>query len=299
MPSPLSQPQTASGSFLPEDYITRKAEMRASFFTLVLFGVVMFGVVAAFFVTNRQWLTVRSEQEAINVLYTQEAQKIDQLKSLETQKRQMLNRAEVTTALLEKVPRSVLLAELVTRMPREVVLLDLELTSKRIVETTDPTKGGTTGPVKVKSLVPPPVRSGEAVRPGAPPPKKPAAAPAKAPAGDGAVEEEPKVLPPRFEYTLALTGVAKVNNDIADYLQSLKACTLLEKVDLQYITETKIGETEMRKFQIVAGIRKDADARSVLATAPAQLTPGVGAGPGSGAPLTAAPEPQGAGGGGK
>ena len=37
-------------SFLPEDYVTERAERRSSLISVVLFVVVMFGVVAAFFV---------------------------------------------------------------------------------------------------------------------------------------------------------------------------------------------------------------------------------------------------------
>lgn len=252
--NPLKRPEAPAGSFLPEDYITRKAELRASFMTLALFAVVMFCVVAAFFVTNRQWLTVRSEQEAINVLYTQEAQKIEQLKLLESQKGQMLEKAEVTTALLEKVPRSVLLAELVTRMPENVVILEMDLTSKRIEDKPESAKDKKGGPTKVKSL------SKGSTSKGAKKPTKKGAAPPP-------VHEEPEIVkarPPRLEYTLSMVGVAKVNNDIADYLAALKACPLLENVDLQYIQETTIGDAELRKFRIDAGIRKDADARSIV-----------------------------------
>src|SRR5690554_1039472 len=122
MRNPFLRPDMGGGSFLPEDYVARKAETRASLISLALFGIVLGGVVAAFFVTNRQWLSVRREQELINTLYTQEARKIEQLKKLEAQKAEMLAKAEVTTALVEKVPRSVLLSELTTRMPESITL---------------------------------------------------------------------------------------------------------------------------------------------------------------------------------
>src|SRR5262245_52717864 len=139
MRNPFARTDAGNSSFLPQDYVARKAEMRANLLCLALFGVVMFGVVAAFFVTNRQWLQVRQEQQSITTRYSSEAAKIEQLKLLEGQKAEMLEKAEVTTALIEKVPRSRLLSELVNRMPQDITLLELSLISKRIKDTPPPT----------------------------------------------------------------------------------------------------------------------------------------------------------------
>jgi Tfp pilus assembly protein PilN len=234
------------GSFLPEDYVARKVELRANLLCLSLFGVVMFGVVAAFFVTNRQWLNVRQEQEAITVQYTEQAAKIEQLKELETQKASMIAKAEVTTALIEKVPRSVLMAELITRMPREITLLDLELTSKRIKEAVSKPAPGT--------------------KPGTQPKIKSIGGPGVVAPTPGQTPAEPaanKVKPPRFEYKLKITGVAKVNNDIADYMAGLQDCTLLQNVELKHIKTKTIDKVALREFIIEAVIRPDADARGI------------------------------------
>ena len=67
----------------------------ALFSVLLLFGVVMFCVSAAFFVTNQQWGSVRSVQGEINKEFTAETAKIDQLKLLETQKAEMVEKARV------------------------------------------------------------------------------------------------------------------------------------------------------------------------------------------------------------
>ena len=58
-------------------------------------------------------------------------------------------------------------------------------------------------------------------------------------------------------------GVARVNNNIADYIQLLKECPLLDNVDLKYIKEITIEKLDLRKFEIEATIRKDADARGI------------------------------------
>jgi len=243
---PFVRPDQQGASFLPQDYVARKAEMRANLICLSLFGVVMFCVTAAFFVTNRQWLQVRRNQQSITTQYTHEAVKIEQLKNLEKQKNEMMEKAEITTALIERVPRSVLLAELITKMPDDITLLELTLVSKRIKDTATISKDAKSAGPQIKTLSQPKPGT-PAVKPD---PKETAAA----------LE---KVTPPRFEYTLKMVGVARVNNNIADYIQSLKNCPLLENPDLKYIKEITIEKMDLRKFEIEATIRKDADARGI------------------------------------
>lgn len=258
MVNPFKSAGAGGGSFLPEDYVSRKAEVRMNFLGLGLFAVVMLGVVGAFFVTNHRWASIREQQKVIGVQYEQEAQKIEQLKKLEEQRAQMMEKAEVTTALIERVPRSVLLAQLISTMPKDVTLLELSLKSKRL--DTEPKVVET-----AKSKKPPVVKSL-----GKPDPKAAKADPkAKTGAkGEPLPEEKPKARPPKFEYTLTISGVAGVNNDIADYLQKLKASPILEKVDLQYIKETTLNDLQLRRFEILAQIRADADARHMDGDAP-------------------------------
>jgi Tfp pilus assembly protein PilN len=243
MNNPFLRHGDQSGSFLPADYVQRKAELRANGICLTLFGVVMFGIVGAFFVTNRQWLQVKQERQAITVQYTQQASRIEQLKTLEGQKAEMMAKAEITTALIEKVPRSIMMGELVSRMPADMALLELHLVSKRIREATPvttPTGGKPAANTQIRTL------SGKGT-----------------PQKEGGAAAAERVAPPRFEYTLKLIGVARVNNDIADYLAALKACSLLDKVELKYIKQATIDKQDFRQFELEAVLRRDADARGV------------------------------------
>jgi Tfp pilus assembly protein PilN len=237
-----SSSKNVGASFLPEDYRRRKVEGRTGVLMVILFCVVMFGVVAAFYVTNREWSTVRALQEQINVQYAAEAKKIEQLKVLEAQKSEMVEKAEITTALIEKVPRSILMAEIINRMPSTLALTELSLVSKKIVDA--PTKDTKKKPAP-RSL------SGKA-------PPKPAAKPKSEPE---APLERPK--PPRFEYTLSLMGLARNDEEIADYTASLQQCGLLERVEFKFAGDVIIDEVGLRKFRIEANIRPGADARSI------------------------------------
>jgi Tfp pilus assembly protein PilN len=233
-----------SASFLPEDYRQRKVEGRTGVLMVILFCVVMLGVVAAFFVTNREWSAVRSLQEQINVQYAAEAKKIEQLKVLEAQKSEMVEKAEITTALIEKVPRSILMAELINRMPPTLALTELDLVSKKIVD----------APSKDKKKPAPRSITGKA-----PAPAKAAGKNAKP--DPEAPPERPK--PPRFEYVLTLSGLSKTDEDIADYTAALQQCGLLEKVEFKFAGDVIVENVGLRKFRIEANIRTTADARAI------------------------------------
>ena len=224
------------GSFLPEDYLQKKAERRGVFIALFLFAVVALCVVGAFFVTNRQWQNVKAKQEEINQGYATETKKIEQLKQLEAQKADMLAKAEITTALIEKVPRSILLAELINRMPSEMTLTHLDLKSKRIIEAAAPTvKNPLTG--QNVSLVSKNTQK--------------------------AAEPPPKPIPPKFEFKVEITGLAATDDQIADYQSQLTRCPLLTQVEMLSSTEAIVEDVPMRKFRIDATIKPTADARNI------------------------------------
>lgn len=233
------------GGFLPEDYVQRKAEGRANIIGLTLFCAVMGTVVAAFFVTNRNWKSVHDEREAIAVQYTAAEPEIELLIKLEEQKEQMLQKAEIVTALIEPVPRSILMAELVTRMPEEMTLLTVELKGRRVAEAA-PVQGQAAQQQRTS------VRGRQAGSLGG----------TKTGASAEATEKA-SILPPRYEYTLTLTGVTSTNEEVADYLEALKMSPLLRRVEMHYTERQKMKDLELRKFQISAEIDPRADARGI------------------------------------
>lgn len=239
MPPPSQATKPTGGSFLPEDYLQKKAEKRAIAISLILFLVVTVGIGCAYFVTARSWFLVRSEQERVNEEYAIEAKKIEQLKSLEAQKTELTEKADVTMALRERVPRSVLMAEVINRMPQQLSLTDVNLKSKRIIEAPKP-KAPAQGTL-----------SGSPVRP------------APAPGTPGATAEPAKPIPPKYEFTVELQGLSATDEDVADYHQSLTQCPLLDHVEMISSGEVIVDEVSMRKWRIEARIRDTADARSI------------------------------------
>lgn len=234
-------------SFLPEDYVKSKGERRANMLSLTLFGVMMLAVVAAFFATNRRWMSVRNEQRSINAMYVREAEKIEELKALEKQRAEMVTKAEVTAALVERVPRSVLFAELVSRMPVDLTLTEFELNSEEIKRSRSSSRSGGVRTLSGKSSKSKKSKKGEE-------------------------EAESSIYIPEYNQKLRIVGVGLSNDDIADYIENLRQCELLNTVELKFIKESKIDGVLLRSFELSAGIRKGADARGLVEeTAPIEM----------------------------
>jgi Tfp pilus assembly protein PilN len=229
----------AQGSFLPAEYVKNKSQVRANFVALLLFTMVMAGVIGAFVVNHQRWRDVRVESEAISAQFAEEASKIEQLKGLEAQRAELLDRAEVVTALIDRVPRSVLMAEIVRDMPGGITLTTVSLEGERVrpptpaVDPKDKAKG------KTRSLT---TKSNDDAR-------KPEAA--------------PKVLPPRFRHTVSIEGLAEENREIADYVAAIKSSRLFTEVELPLISSTIVDQVGYRRFKITMRLREQADAREV------------------------------------
>lgn len=234
---------TDSGSFIPAEYIQERIELRANATNMLLFVVVMACVAGAFLVTHRQWNAVKDEQKTINALYQAETEKIEQLKKLETHRAEMIDKAEMTALLLEKVPRSVLMAEMINRLPDRVTLSELQIKSRRIVEAPPKVKPGTPAAQNLSS-------------------SKAGGAGAAAVAGDDKAKPAPVVRPPRMEYTLLVTGFAAGDVDVADFQKSLKDSPVLDRVDLVSSLQVKMDELQIRKFRIDALLKPNADVRT-------------------------------------
>lgn len=237
MSSPFGKPGAGGGSFLPSDYVEKKAEFRANLITLLLFAIVMAGVVGAFLATQRKLQKVTERHQQAIEAYKAESVKMEQLKALEAQRTAVLEKAEITAALAERVPRWTVLAELTLRMPLDMRRDQLIVKSKRIEQ---------------KPVTPPPAQGTAATM-------------VKTLTGQQTATEpeRPKVLPPRFESQVTMAGTAERNNDVADYIASLKDSPVLDQVELEFIREAKEGDKVVRKFQIVAMLRQDVPAEQI------------------------------------
>ena len=226
-------------SFLPEDYLDQKAERRTNIISLTLFAIVMVAVFSAFLVTNRQWTQIKTDQEEINAQYREAAEQIERLSELEEQKDQVLGKAELAAALIERVPRSILLAELVNRMPAGLGLLAFELRSEQITAR------------KAKAR---PSKSVGRLR-----------GPSRARTRQEAAEKPPtkRIEAPRFRIDITMVGVAPTDLEVSQYMAQLSAHPLFDNVRLEYSEEREFEGRRMRKFEVKMVIAPGADVREV------------------------------------
>lgn len=201
-------------SFLPEDYLEKRAQRRTNFFSLTLFVIVMAGVVGAFYVTDQQRNDVKAMQQQVNGQFEEAARRLDQFEKLQQQRQQMVRKAQVTGTLIERVPRSVLLAELINAMPLNLSLLDLDVNTKVISR----------APVVTTAL--------EKAR------------------SKKNKKSAPVYQAPETRVDIVLTGVAPTDVQVAQFMTALGNNELFSDQNLGYSEETTINGQSMRKFRV-------------------------------------------------
>ncbi len=242
---PSAQPMNApssQASFLPSDYIARKAAFRNNVITASLFVMVMGATVGAFVVTHIQWRGLKARYEEVTQACEGEKKKLAQLDTLREQRSEMMEKAQITAALVERVPRWAVLGEIDYRMPLTMRIDELTLKGTR----TD-TKVSAPPPT-VKTL------SGTVAKSRAKTDKKDSA------------DEKPRISAPAFTHTLIIAGTAEENNDVADYIASLKQSPVLRNVELTFIRDQKFDDLVLRQFEVVALLRSDVDQKALSAS---------------------------------
>src|SRR5258707_983746 len=117
-------------SFLPDDYLQRKAHRRANIICGGLSVVVLGAVGAAFGIGERSMHGAQDRAALVETQYAAAGVQIDQVEKMHTRQRQIVQHAELAAALVEKVPRSNILAEFTNSLPAGASLLDVSLNSQ-------------------------------------------------------------------------------------------------------------------------------------------------------------------------
>ena len=211
-------------SFLPDDYMEKKLRRRTNAILGTLFLIVVSSIGGTFVWKERATQRLQKQRAALQMEMAEAAKPIEQFKQMQDKQRQLAQQAELTASLLERVPRSYLLAEITNGIPSGVSLLDFDMNSR--------------------------IRAG-----GAPPPAATAfqqAAAANKPA-------TPAPTPARvYDVQMRLTGIASTDVQVAQFITKLNRSELLRDVNLVVSDEYKQGTDVMRKFQIEMQINPDA-----------------------------------------
>lgn len=201
-------------SFLPDDYLAHKAQRRTNAICAGLFIVVMVGIGTAFTLTEKAMRQVEARHAQVDQQYTEAARRIEQVRQMQEQQRRMSRQAELTASLLEKVPRTIILAEITNSLPAGASLLDLVLESRR--------------------------------RPMNPPVAKTTLDPKKTDVSKAAPSPEVQV----YDVSMRLSGVAHTDVQVAQFLRKLSTSLLFRDVNLVISEQHKVADQMMRKFQI-------------------------------------------------
>ena len=216
-------------SFLPEDYLERKAKRRTNAICGALAVLVLGAVGSTFVYTERAMREVEKRHAAVATEYNDAARRIEQATQMRQQQAQIVRRAELAATLLERVPRSNILAEFTNKLPAGVSLLDLAMDSRERVA--------------------PPVNGQSAFEQ-----KK--------------AEIEGRMAPATakvYDVTLKLTGIATTDVQVAQFISQLNASPLLKDVTLLISDAQEIQGATMRRFQIEMTLDPAAEVAPVLA----------------------------------
>jgi Tfp pilus assembly protein PilN len=236
-------------SFLPDDYLENKAQRRANVICAFLFLVVMVSIGFAFTTSEKSLRTVESEHNKVEKDFTDAAKRIQQVQELQEKQRTMARQAELTASLLEKVPRSLILARITNALPQGVSLTDFILESKKRAST------------KVAADAP---KTAFEV-------KKAKQAAKETPVGQVA---EAKV----YDVSMKISGLAPTDRQVGDFINKLKGVELFKEVNL-IISDWEKPDTgdgkkdknadQFRRFQIELTLDPNADAKADTKTSTA------------------------------
>jgi Tfp pilus assembly protein PilN len=204
--------------FVPEEYMQQRQSGKANFMYLLLFGAMMCGIGVTFSIIKVRQKAVAAELATVNAKMVQAGAQIAQLEELKTKGKDVMKTMVMTSGLIEKVPRSIILACLTNNMPTGVSLLELKLEEKVITP-----------------KVPKPVAktAGAAAAAAAAPPKK------------------------IVSTMVNISGIAPSDIGVANYIARLSESILLDRVSLVESKERKIDDMKFRQFKLNAYIKSE------------------------------------------
>jgi len=237
-------------NLLPDDYLERRTQKRTNTICIALFLVVMSGVGMAALVSDQATRHTREVLDRVNASYADAAKLLTQMRQLEATKKQMIAKAKATASLLERVPRSYLLAMVTQALPEQASITRVELR-----------------PGKVRSAKRSKGSKGSKFK----------AAKDKA---ERKKEASKNQMPPMF---LDVTGLAATDMEVGSFIANLKDNPLLSSVDISYTQNKVLNERDqdkpkihVREFKVTMELRPNVDVIDLLkdrqAAEPAEVT---------------------------
>jgi Tfp pilus assembly protein PilN len=222
-------------SFLPDDYLDRKARRRANVLCALGALAVLGVAVMVFWYTEKLSAAVEKRFTEVDKQYGDAAARIEKVNQMRSQQQQVVRRAELAASLVEKIPRSNVLAEFTNSLPQGLSLLNITMESRE--------KAG--APVGAMT-----------------------AFEAKRAALEGRTASVP-VTAKVYDVFLKIEGVAATDMQVAQFITKLNRSALFKDVNLVVSEEFKQqvlsnnGQRQdgdvMRKFQIEMMLNPNAE----------------------------------------
>ena len=204
--------------FVPEEYIQQRESGKANFMYLLLFGAMMCGIGVTFTIIKMRQKAVATELAIVNAKMAEAGEQIAQIEELKTKGKEVMKTMVMTSGLVEKVPRSIVLACLTNNMPTGVSLLEFKLEEKEITLKTPKPAANTAGAAAAAAAAPPQMITSTMVN---------------------------------------ISGIAPSDIGVANYIARLSESILLDKVALVESKERKVEDLKFRQFKLNAYIRGD------------------------------------------
>ncbi|MFW6155330.1 MAG: PilN domain-containing protein [Planctomycetota bacterium] len=225
-------------NLLPQDYQQQRSRRRTDILCAVLFVLVMIGVGAAAVHSAGTATSIRKAREEINEDYRAAAESIRQIQQLESVKQDVIDRANMAASLLERVPRSYLLACLTNALPDGASMTEVSLETSTIRRAAPKEKPKTKFQVRQAN------RSDHQ-------------------------EDRPRPTQPILEVSLLVTGLAETDEQVAQFISTVQSDTLFGSVELVFSEQVPDEAEVLRRFQVTMVLDRDAE---VPAAEPAALS---------------------------
>jgi len=212
-------------SFLPEDFLERKARRRANILCGALSVIVIGAIGSAFIISERSMRGLEAQFVEVDARYSKAAQQIEAVQRMHAKQRQIVQHAELAAALVERVPRSNVLAEFTNNLPPGVSLLELWMETKPRQQA---------GP-------PPGASSFEQKR--------------------AALEAKSKTEAQQLDAYIKVTGLADNEGQVAQFMSRLNQSKLMTDVNLLQTDPFTQEKATLRKFQIEMRLNPEAEVR--------------------------------------
>ena len=214
-------------NLLPKDYVAQRLHRRLNLACGTLFAVVVVAIIGAYLVSDHNQRRTERVREQVDAKYEEATKLIQRMQTLEMRKTTMVRKAESTSSLMERVPRSTLLGLITKARPKYTSLLEVKL------ETT---------------------RAKRRLRPGE----------SKSPTGTSVLSTASPFETGQVPVVVGITvrGLAATDSDVARFIANLARSPLFEVPDLGF-TQTKDvpeAETPLRLFEILIRLKPNADA---------------------------------------